>query len=70
MVGSRGWTGPKLLGPVRPGSGDVPAQHRDLMPPHQDLRILRRVAPREERQPAEQPDHEQINRAKQHGRRG
>ena len=35
-----------------------------------DLRVLRNVASREERQPAEQPDYEQIDEAKEHDCRG
>ena len=58
------------VGPVRLRAGDLTAQHRDLVPQHQDLRVLRGVAPREERQPAEQPGHEEIDEAKEHERRG
>ena len=46
------------------------AQDRNLVPQHQDFRVFRGVAAREERQPAEQPDHEQIDEAKEHGCRG
>ena len=46
------------------------AQDRNLMPQHQDLRVLRGVAPREESEPAGQPDHEQIQEAKEHECRG
>lgn len=34
-------------------------QDRDLVPQDQDLRVLDGIAPRQERQPAEHPDHEQ-----------
>ena len=54
------------ISPVRLRTGDLTAQDRDLMPQHQNLRVLRGVAPREQRQPAEQPDHEQIDEAKDH----
>jgi hypothetical protein len=47
------------VSPVRRWAGDLTAQDRDLMPQHQNLR-----------QPAEQPDHEQIDEAKEHERRG
>jgi hypothetical protein len=36
------------------------------MPQHEDLRILRGIAPRQQRQPAEHPDHEQIDETDQH----
>jgi hypothetical protein len=52
------------------GRGDPTAQDRNLVPQHQDLRLFRGVAAREERQPAEQPDYEQIDEAKEHERRG
>ena len=58
------------VGPVRLRTGDLTAQDPDLMPQHQNLRVLRGVGPREQRQPAEQPDHEQIDEAKEHERRG
>ena len=42
------------------------AQDRDLMPQYQDLHVLGGVASGEEHQPAEQPDHEQIDEAEEH----
>jgi hypothetical protein len=51
-----------MVSPVRPRARDLPAQDCNLMPEHQDLRILRGVIPREEHQPAEHPDHEEIER--------
>jgi hypothetical protein len=45
------------------------AQDGDLMPEHQDLRILGSVAAGEQRQPAEQLDHEQVDKADEHERR-
>ena len=39
--------------PARPRASDLPAQYRDLMPQHKDLRILRRALSCQERQPAE-----------------
>ena len=68
LAGQRGDHG--AVSPVRLRTGDLTAQDRDLMPQHQNLRVLRGVAPREQRQPAEQPDHEQIDEAKEHERRG
>jgi hypothetical protein len=46
------------------------AQDRDLVPEHQDFRVLGNIAAGEERQPAEQPDHEQIDEAKEYEYRG
>jgi hypothetical protein len=37
-----------------------------VVPQYQDLRVLRGIAPREEHQQAPQPDHEQIEEAKEH----
>ena len=54
------------VNPVRPPAGDVPTQHCDLVPQHEDLRILRGVTPGQERQPAEHPDHEQVDETDQH----
>lgn len=57
-------------GPVRLGAGDLTAQDRDLMPQYHDLRIFGDAAAGEQRQPAEQPEHEQINQAEEHECRG
>ena len=54
------------VGPVRLRAGHLTTQDRDLVPQHQDLHVLRGVAPREEHYPAEQPDHEQVHQAKEH----
>jgi hypothetical protein len=58
------------VGPVRLRAGDLTAQDRNLVPQDQDLRVLRGVASREERQPAEQPDHENVDEANEHECRG
>jgi len=58
------------VGPVRLRAGDLTSQDSDLMPEHQDLDVLRGVAAGEQRQPAEQPDHEQIGEAEEHEYRG
>jgi hypothetical protein len=58
------------VGPVRLRAGDLTAQDRNLVPQHKDLHVIRGAAPREQRQPAEQPDHEQIHEAEEHERRG
>jgi hypothetical protein len=57
------------VSPVRPRPGNLTTQHRDLMPEHQDLGVLGSVASRKERQPAERPDHEQVDEANEHERR-
>jgi hypothetical protein len=56
------------VGPVRLRRGDLTAQHSDLMPKHQDLRILGRISPCKQHEPAEHPDHEQIDKADKHER--
>jgi hypothetical protein len=67
---SRQRHGHGAVGPVRLRAGDLTAQHHDLVPQRQDLRIFRGAAAREERQPAEQPDYEQVDEAKEHELRG
>jgi hypothetical protein len=57
------------VSPVRPRARDLPPQDRDLMPQDQDLRVLRGVTARQQRQPAEHPDHEQVDKANEHERR-
>jgi hypothetical protein len=58
------------VSPVRFRAGDLAAQDRDLVPEHQDFHVLGNIAAGEERQPAERPDHEQIDEAKEHECRG
>jgi hypothetical protein len=58
------------VSPVRLRARNLAAQDRDLVPECQDLHVLGGVAAREERQPAERPDHEQIHQAEEHERRG
>ena len=58
------------VGPNRSRAADLTAQDRDLVPQYQDLHVLRGIAPREGHKPAEQPDHEQIDEAKEHECRG
>jgi len=60
-------------GPVRPvqlRTGDLAAQDRDLMPQYQDLHVLRSAVAGEQRQPAKQPGHKQVEEAKEHECRG
>ena len=51
------------VGPVRPGPGDLTAQHSDLMTQHKDLRVLGRLAAAQQHQPAKDPDHDQVEQA-------
>ena len=57
------------VSPVRTGAGDLTAQDSDLVAEYQDLRILGGIAPRQERQPAEHPDHKQVGKTDEHERR-
>jgi hypothetical protein len=57
------------VSPVQPRTADLPPQDRDLMPDHQDLRILSGIAPRQEHEPPEHPDHQQISKTDEHERR-
>jgi hypothetical protein len=57
------------VSPVRPRPRDLTAQDRHLMPKHQNPRILGGIGPRQEHQPPEDPDHEQVDKADQHERR-
>jgi hypothetical protein len=45
--------------------GDLAAQDRYFVPQHQDLRSFGCIAAREQRQPAERPDHEQAGEAEE-----
>jgi hypothetical protein len=58
------------VSPVRLRPGDTAAPDRDFMPQCQDLHILGDVASGEEHQSAEHPEHEQIDEAEEHDRRG
>jgi hypothetical protein len=57
------------VSPVRSRARDLPPQDRDLMAQDQYLRVLGGVAARQQRQPAERPDHEQVHEADEHERR-
>jgi hypothetical protein len=48
----------------------TPPTTLDLVPQYQDLHVFGDVAACEQRQPAEQPDHEQIDQAEEHECRG
>lgn len=60
--------GQAAVGPVRPRARNLTAQGADLVPKYEDLRVLRSVAPSEEGQQAEQPDHEQVDKSDEHDR--
>jgi hypothetical protein len=52
--------------PSGPGPEDPTAQHRDLRTEHHGLRVLGCLAAAGQHQPAEDPDHDQIEQAKGH----
>jgi hypothetical protein len=52
--------------PVQPRTGNLPAQHRDLMPQYQYFHVLRCVTACQQHQPTEHPDHEQVDEADNH----
>jgi len=54
------------VSPVRPWARDLPPQDRNLVAQDQDLRILRGITARQQCQPAEHPDHEQVDEANEH----
>jgi hypothetical protein len=54
------------VGPVRPGPGHLTAEPYDLMTEHHDLGILGRLAAAQQHQPAEDPDHDEVEQAKGH----
>jgi hypothetical protein len=60
----------RTVSPVRLRAGDLAAKDRDLVPQDQDLHLLGGAAAREQYQPGEHPDHEQIEDANEHERRG
>jgi hypothetical protein len=56
-------------GPIRPGRPDptdLAAQHGDFMPQHQQLCCLGGIAPGKESEPAEHPNHDQIQQPNCH----
>ncbi len=61
VPGKRGPDRP--VGPGRPGPGHLTPEHRDLMTEHQDLGVLGRLAAARQDQPAEDPDHDQVEHA-------
>ena len=59
----------RAVSPVWPWPDDLTSQYRDLVPEDQDLHVLGGVAPGQEHQPAEHPDHEQVDETNEHERR-
>jgi len=53
----------RAVGPVHPGSDHLPAEHRDLVPQHQQLRVLGRRAPCQQRKPSQQLAEAQIEQS-------
>jgi hypothetical protein len=56
------------VSPVRPRADDLTPQHRDLVPQDQDLDVLDGITARQQYQPAEHPDHEQVDETDKHER--
>ena len=56
----------RAVGPVQPGPGIGAAQHGDLMPQHEQLRVLGGRRPAEQDQPAADPDEDEIEQADRH----
>jgi hypothetical protein len=54
------------IGPVRLRPGDLTPQHRHLVPERHDLRILGCLPAAEQHEPAEHPDHDQVEQADSH----
>ena len=58
--------------PVDPGQGRAPigsAQHRDLMPQHEDLGVLGRVGPDEQHKPAQHASEHEVGESEGHSDR-
>jgi hypothetical protein len=74
VAAQSGWQQPgqggqdRAVGPVRLRPGHLAAENHDLMAQHQDLRILGRLAPAQQDQPAEHADHEQVQQTDRHKR--
>ena len=56
----------RAVSPVHPGSDHLPAEHRNLVPQHQQLHVLGRRAPRQQHQPSHQLAEDQIQQSKRH----
>jgi hypothetical protein len=67
QAGQGGQDRPVWPGQMRPAH--LARQHRDLVTQDQDLNVFGRGPAREQPQPAEQPDRDQIQHSEQHGSR-
>jgi hypothetical protein len=56
------------VGPVQPGPGIGAAQHGDLVPQHQQLNVFESPRAAEQDKPAAEPNEDEIQQAKEHGR--
>jgi hypothetical protein len=56
----------RAVGPVRPGPGDLTAEYRDLMTEHHDLGVLGCLAAAQQHEPAQDPDHDQVQQPNAH----
>jgi hypothetical protein len=67
-----GWQQPgqgcqdRAAGPVRPGPGDLAAEHHHLMTQDDNLRVLGRLAPAQQAQPSEHADRDQVQQTDRH----
>jgi hypothetical protein len=74
MSSQHGWKQPRErrqdrpAGPVGLGPDDLTPQHSDLMTEHHDLRILGCLATAEQRQPAKDPNDDEVEQPKGHNR--
>ena len=57
----------RSVSPVQPGPGPGAAEHGDLVPQHQQFRVLGRRLAAGQDEPAAQPDEYQVEQAKGHG---
>jgi hypothetical protein len=57
------------VGPVQPRMSDLAAQHRHLMPQHEDLQLLRDVAANHQDQPTHDSNEDQIQQPETHEQR-
>ena len=53
----------RWVGPARPGSGDLPPKHRQLMAQQEDLSLLGRLAASEQAQPAHHRPDDQVQQS-------
>jgi hypothetical protein len=59
----------RSVGPVRRRAGALTPQHRHFVTQNHDLRVFGRLATRQQHQPAEHPDHDQIQQTHRHSPR-